>query len=401
MGGADAPLHERLQSKPELLDSQRRAEVLDAATAWSRLSARSGFKRLRGALWPVTQTAVATGIAWLVASDVFGHPRPFFAPVAAITALGVMRGQRARRAIELLLGVTLGVGLADVLLHATGRGVVTLMLGVALAMVAAVLLNAGQLMLTEAAVSAAIIATVAPASHGFPPTRLLDALIGGGVALVFSQILFPVDPVRLVRRATEGVLDQLAVTLGEVADALESGDLDAAEDAMMRARRTGDAWGRFDQALDVGRETARFAPRRREARKRMTTYEDIGLPLDLTVRDVHVIARGAVRALMIGDEVPDGLVDAIRELSDAFAEVAGRMGESDRADRAEELARKAAALATRAVPAQEEISVNVLAGYTQATAADLLRTLGHEREEAHETVGRVAVGAAREGPGHS
>jgi uncharacterized membrane protein YgaE (UPF0421/DUF939 family) len=394
MGEGDAPLYKRLQSRPELLDSQRRAEVVEAATAWSRLSARSGLKRLRGALWPVTQTAVATGIAWIIASNVFGHPRPFFAPVATITAMGVMRGQRARRAIELLFGVTVGVGLADVLLHATGRGVVTLMLGVALAMMAAVLLNAGQLMLTEAAVSAAIIATVAPASPGFPPTRLIDALIGGGVALFFSQLLFPVDPVRLVRRATEGVLDQLAVTLREVADALDRRDLEAAEGAMMRARRTGDAWGRFDQALDVGRETARFAPRRRQARKRMTTYEDIGLPLDLTVRDVHVIARGAVRALMIGDEVPGGLVGAIRELSCAFREVAGRMGDDERADRAQQLAEEAARLATRAVPAQEQISVNVLAGYTQATATDLLRTLGQEREDAHEAVGRVAVGAA-------
>lgn len=393
----DLPLYKRLRAKPDLLDSGRRAELVDAATSWSRLSARGSIHRLRSAVWPIAQTAVAAGLSWVVASELLGHPRPFFAPVAAIIALGVMRGQRARRAFELLFGVALGVGLADLLLHTTGRGVVALVLAVTLAMFAAVTVNAGQLMLTEAAVSAALVATVAPTTQGFPPTRLLDALIGGGVALVFSQLLFPVDPVRLVRQAAEGVLDGLAETLEEVADALENRDLDAAERAMMQARRTGDAWGRFDQALDVGRETARLAPRRRKARKRMTDYEDVGLPLDLTVRDVHVLARGAVRALMIGDDVPDGLVEAIRDLACGFERVAGAMGDAERADRARDLALRATRLATHAVPAQESISVNVLAGYTQATAADLLRTLGLERDSAHETVGREAVGAAREG----
>src|SRR5215211_3136511 len=389
----DLPLYKRLRSAPELLDPERRAEVVDAAASWSRLSARGGWNRVQAAAWPIAQTALAAGLAWLIASEVLGHPRPFFAPVAAIIALGVMRGQRARRAVELLFGVTLGVGLADLLLHATGRGVVALVLAVTIAMAAAVVLNAGQVMLTEAAVSAALVATVAPTTQGFPPTRLLDALVGGGVALVFSQLLFPLDPVRLVRQAAEVVLDKLAETLEQVADALEDRDLETAELAMTQARRTGDAWARFDQALDVGRETARFAPRRRNARGRMTDYEDVGLPLELTVRDVHVLARGAVRALMIGDEVPDDVIAAVRDLSCAFERVADRMGDGERADRARAFALRATRLATEAVPAQENISVSVLAGYTQATAADLLRTLGLEREPAHEAVGREAVGA--------
>ena len=394
MGDRDLALYKRLRSKPELLDAQRRSEVVEAATSWSRLSARSGLTRLRTAIWPIGQTALAAGLAWLIASEALGHPRPFFAPVAAIIALGVMRGQKARRAIELLTGVVIGVGLADMLLHLTGRGVIALVLAVTLAMTAAVLVNAGQVMLSEAAVSAAIVATVAPHGQGFPPTRLLDALVGGGVALVFSQLLFPVDPVRLVREAGERVLDQLADTLENIADALEKRDLELAEQAMMQARRTGDAWSRFDQALDVGRETARFAPRRRSARSLLTDYEDVGLPLELTVRDVHVLARGAVRALMIGDEVPRDVIEAVRELACAFERVAGRMGDDERAERARHFAMRATRLATGAVPDQENISVSVLAGYTQATAADLLRTLGLEREAAHEAVGREATEAS-------
>lgn len=393
MAIGESPVFRRLKSAADETGSQWRSEVVDAAASWSRLAPRSGAARLRDALWPIAQTALAAGLAWLIASEVLGHPRPFFAPVIAVIALGVMRGQRARRAIELLVGVALGVGLADVLLQLTGRGVLTLVLGVALAMVAAVLLNAGQLMLTEAAVSAAIVSTIPPTGQGIPPTRLVDALVGGAVALAFSQLLFPVDPVRLVRRAAEGVIDALARTLEDVATALEERDLEAAEHAMLEARRTGDAWSRFDQALDVSRETARFAPRRRRARRRVGSYRTAGLPLDLAVRDVHVLARAAVRALAIGDRVPPELVTAIRDLAEGFGRAGDQIARPEPSDRVRRFALRATETATSAVPQADDLSISLLAAYTQATAADLLRTVGYEREPAHEAVGRAAIRA--------
>src|SRR5947199_176069 len=79
------------------------------------------------------------------------------------------------------------------------------------------LLGGGRLLLTESAVSATLVATVAPSTQGFPPTRLLDALAGGAVALIFSQLLFPVHPLRVVGDAAESVVKELAETLEDVA----------------------------------------------------------------------------------------------------------------------------------------------------------------------------------------
>src|SRR4051812_22674062 len=152
-----------------------------------------------------------------------------------------------------MVGVALGVGCGDLLLGAIGAGVAQLALVITLAMAAAVLLNAGQILLTEAAVSATLVATVAPTTQGFPPTRLLDALAGGAIALIFSQLLFPVHPLRVVGQAAESVLQELAETLDDIAKALEQRDEDAAEDALLRSRRISDDWSRFEQALDVGR----------------------------------------------------------------------------------------------------------------------------------------------------
>ena len=54
----------------------------------SRTSLRQRRARLRSKLWQVGQCAIAAGVAWFVAADVFGHQQPFFAPVAAVVSLG-------------------------------------------------------------------------------------------------------------------------------------------------------------------------------------------------------------------------------------------------------------------------------------------------------------------------
>jgi uncharacterized membrane protein YgaE (UPF0421/DUF939 family) len=54
--------------------------------------------------------------------------------------------------------------------------------------------------------AASAIPTVAVADGQAGPNRLEDALIGAGVALLFSQILFSPEPVRLLRRSEAAAL---------------------------------------------------------------------------------------------------------------------------------------------------------------------------------------------------
>ena len=63
---------------------------------------------------------MAASLAWLVATEVVGHPRPFFAPISAVVTLGLTVGQRRRRAIELAIGVSVGISIADLLVVAIG-----------------------------------------------------------------------------------------------------------------------------------------------------------------------------------------------------------------------------------------------------------------------------------------
>lgn len=87
-----------------------------------RVSLLARVHRLRSKAWHIGQCAVAAGVAWYVAREVVGHPRPFFAPIVAVICLGTSYGQRLRRVAEVTVGVAVGVFLAETLLRLIGTG---------------------------------------------------------------------------------------------------------------------------------------------------------------------------------------------------------------------------------------------------------------------------------------
>ena len=155
-----------------------------------------------------------------------------FASIAAVIAVGATYGQRSERAIELIGGVVLGIGVADLLVRAIGTGPAQIGLMVLLAMSAAVILGGGPLLVTEAAVSAILLVVLEPTSAGLAGSRVIQALVGGGVALAVSALAFPPDPVLLVRRSAQGIFSSLGRTLEELAAALAGRDTARAEAAL-------------------------------------------------------------------------------------------------------------------------------------------------------------------------
>lgn len=121
------------------------------------------------------QCASAGGLALYVASDVIGHTRPFFAPIAAVISLGVSLNSRLQRATELVVGVSLGVLVGDLLIARIGSGVWQLMLVVALAMAIAVFTDGGTLIVSQAGASAVLVTTLLPPGESGGLDRCVDA----------------------------------------------------------------------------------------------------------------------------------------------------------------------------------------------------------------------------------
>lgn len=130
--------------------------------AWDRIRSRgrAGARRVRASWLPILQCSMAAGLALWVAGDLVGHTRPFFAPIAAVLSLGMSLNSRLRRTAELVVGVSIGVLVGDLLIARIGSGLWQLVLVVALALVVAVFTDGGTLFVNQAAVSAVLVTTL-------------------------------------------------------------------------------------------------------------------------------------------------------------------------------------------------------------------------------------------------
>ena len=146
--------------------------------------------------------------------------------------------------------------------------------------------------------------------------RALDALVGGGTALVVSSLLLPVNPMRLLRESAEPVLDRLAAALEQIAAALTTrrprgrGRGTAGGRARRRRpRRPGrDARGRRRGRAPVPAAPGR-ARRPRPLRRggRRARSRDRERP--------RARPRGGSRAINLDDAIPPEAVQAIEELA--------------------------------------------------------------------------------------
>lgn len=378
---------DQMSSRKSLTTLSRRGEILlDEAADRSRTGVRRRKESLLVAGRPILHTAVAAALAWFVATELVGHPRPFFAPVAAVVTLGLTIGQRRRRALEVAVGVAVGIGIADALVIAIGTGTAQVAVVVALAMTAALLLGGGPLLATQAAVSGVLVATLQPPTDGVSFQRFVDALVGGASALLVATVLFPVDPVSVVRRAMEPVLDGLALALDEVAAALEARDIELAENALVSSRATEPGLSALQQAVAGAHESARLSLRPARARARLERYALAAKQIELAVDNVRVLARGATRAISLGDATPPALSAAIRSLADAARELDAALDDRDARERALADARRAAAAAKAALEQTGNMSALHLIGQVRSTAVDLMRALGVGYEDARDAV---------------
>jgi uncharacterized membrane protein YgaE (UPF0421/DUF939 family) len=370
----------------------RGGALLEGAAERSRTSMRTRFDRLRHSWRSLVQTAAAATVAYLIALEVVGHSQPFFAPIAAIITLGITVGQRGRRAVELALGVAVGIAVADALVLLIGTGVATLAVVVILAQSAALFLGSGQILANQAAISAILVAVLQPASGGFSGARFVDALIGGAVALLANALLLPADPVKMVRTAAQPVLEELAGTLRAIADAIERGDEETSEAALLRARRLDELEAELQEAVAVSRETARYAPARRRSRGTVDFYAEASAQIDLAIRNVRVLARAALRGARLHENLPPAVADAVRDLAEACIALREALVDPEKADAVRTPAVHAAATATRVLEETGNLSVTVVVGQVRSTAVDLLRGSGLTYEQANTLV-REAVRA--------
>ncbi|WP_433063700.1 FUSC family protein [Dactylosporangium sp. CS-033363] len=276
------------------------------------------------------QCGLAAAISWEVAHRLFDVAAPVFAPTAAVGTIVAALGQRARRTVELLVGVAGGVLLSDALLWLIGFGpwqtglVVALAVGLSLFAV-----GSSSALVAQAGSTAVLIATLWPAQPSVQWVRIEEAAVGGVVGLLVVALLLPVNPMRVLDRAAAPLVETVAGELDNVARALAERDADLAARALDRLRATEPDLARVHEAMHGAEEVVTIAPARWARRGDVERYRQAVDHVDVIVLECRELARWATDGLRRGEPLPEPLLGAVAGLAVTIrgARRAGRRGE--------------------------------------------------------------------------
>ncbi|MFY1693157.1 FUSC family protein [Plantactinospora sp. WMMB782] len=381
------------------LDQARIAEALGQLRDRGEATVRDRWHTTRFNLALAVQAGLAAALAWIVSRHFLGNPDPVFAPIAAIGTVASSVGQRLRRSVELIIGVAVGIGVGDLLIFVIGSGAWQLGVVVTLGIVLTIFLGGGPAVVNQAAATAVLIVALTPASPDIESLRVIDALVGGFIALAVIALLLPVNPLRLVDRAARPALNRLADQLSETAEALATDDARRAQRALERMTEIEEYMDGLEEALHGGRETTILSPARWHRRGALTQYFEGAEFINHAVQNSGTLVRRAVTALEDGEPRPSSLPEAVAALADAVRMLRQDLGVGTLPKSARQCALSAVSAAGRAYDEGVGFSGSVVVAQVRTTASDLLRATGIERAEANRLV-RWAVGrdAAREAP---
>jgi uncharacterized membrane protein YgaE (UPF0421/DUF939 family) len=354
-------------------------QVLDRAWDRSRLSARTRFERLRTRAFLLVQSAVAAGVAWWFATDVVGHPSPFFAPIVAVICLGMSYGQRLRRVFEVAIGVAVGVFTADVFVHLAGSGPWQISAVVLVSMAIATLLHGSAVIVTQSAVQGIVIAALV-ASPGQAFNRWTDALIGGGIALVAATVV-PQAPLRRPRVAAAAAVRKIGELLRRAAASARDGDVPAAAEVLASARATESLLRELGSAADEGLSVLTSSPFKRQHAAGVRKMVDLVEPLDRAMRSTRVLVRRVTVAVGRGEPLPPGYVEVLVELA-AATDVVGRALSENASPEIGRTALLEVARATATLPRTSSLATETVLAQIRSTVVDLLQVTGLDVDQA-------------------
>lgn len=208
----------------------------------------------------IVASTLAGALAWFVAQTVFGHSHPIFAAIVAIVCLAPGIPSHTRQTLGLLVGVGIGIAIGEFAL--TFPGDIPLLRGsvsVFVAMVIASSFGLGPVVPIQAAVSTILVFALGPQTAGY--VRMIDSIVGIVIALVFSQILFTPNPVKVVEKAAGKILQELARGFSQCDAALTNADVKIAQAAIGTISAARSSVTALDSSIGWARRDTRWSLR--------------------------------------------------------------------------------------------------------------------------------------------
>jgi uncharacterized membrane protein YgaE (UPF0421/DUF939 family) len=377
---------------PMIRGRDRRTPVgglLKKAERRSRATLRDRWQRVKATLVIAAQSGLAASLAWVGSATLLDHPQPVFAPISAVITLDISVGQRLRRAVELVVGVALGIGIGDALILWIGTGAWQIGVAVTLAIGISVFLGGSPALVSQAASSAVLVATLVPPSSGIYLDRPIDALIGGLAAIIVMALLLPVNPLTLVSREANATLSILIDGLAATAEAMRNRDSRKAQSALDRMQEGENEIERLKNTLPDVRETVTIAPLRWRTRGALAQYVESADDIAGAMRNSRVAARRAVNVIDDGEPVPEQLPRSFDTLAESVRLLRRDLAANRSPDETIRLIGQAVREAAEAYRAGLGFSGTVVVAQVRTIGTDLLGTAGLAHREANQLVRRA------------
>jgi uncharacterized membrane protein YgaE (UPF0421/DUF939 family) len=393
-GSRRLSLRRRARLRDELagVDSAWIGEALDQVRDRGKATLHDRLHRVQMATGVAVQAGLAAALAYLVSHRLLGSSQPVFAPISAVGTLAASVGQRFRRTVELIVGVAVGVGLGDLLIYLLGTGAWQLGLVVTAAILLTIFAGGSMAIVIQAAATAVLIVTLSPSTQDLEIPRFIDALLGGGVALLVTAILLPLNPLRVVNRAARPALDLLTAQLDATAEGLRNRDRTHVQRALDRLRDNKKELADFGEAIKGAKETATLSPARWHRRDVLTRYAEAADPIDRTMRNSGTLIRRSVTLIEDDEPIPEPMPDAVAHLAESVRQLKHEFAVGAEPQHARERSLRAVSEAGRAYGEGVGFSGSVVIAQVRTAASDLLVASGIEQEEANRLIRKAFHG---------
>lgn len=339
---------------------------------------------MRASFWPILQASAAAALAYVIARYGLGHPTPFFAPVCAWVCLGFSQERQLRKVAELAVGVAVGVGLGDLLVHFIGTGWWQIALVLAVSALAARFLDRGAMLTTQAGVQAIVIVGLPAVSAAGPVGRWTDALVGGVVALVVAT-LTPGDLRRGPRRLGAEATTELAQSMDLVARGLREGDADDFDAALVRGRASEAVFEEWLTTARQAHELARVSASGRRRLPELAELERQAVLVDRAMNSIRVLTR-RVMAIPLDEHDVGPVVELVTRVATGVRTLAEAIG----AGRDPAVAREFLLMTARTLDphsiGEGDWQVQALVMLLRAPVVDALEAAGSSPQDARDAL---------------
>lgn len=334
---------------------------------WRRLRSlgpRRWLRLERDTLRQITKTALAATLAWELAARVLDSPIPALAALGAIlTVQATVKGTMAF-GVQMVIGVTIGVGAALLAVGVLGVHLWTVALLIVAALATGTMLRLGR-GTNQVAISALLVLAL---GTGYGGERVVDTLLGAVVGVLVNALVAPPTHVQAAADRVARVAGDLGLLLADMGSGLRDGwDRTAARDWLHRARAVDAAGYQAGEAVRQGDESLRYNPRARVEAESVARLTEAHTALEHVATQVRGIARALAdlhdrRRTPSERAVLAGLADVLEQAGTAVAAL-GRLqtdatgaarDELHRAHAAAGAARAAVSEGLRLLPSEED-----------------------------------------------